>query len=337
MADSIVFSVIIPTFNRKHSLLECLRSLARQTYSKEKFEVIVVDDGSTDGTPAALMDFKNESSMQLVLPAQDHSGPCAARNFAAEAARGEILAFTDDDLSVEPQWLEHAADHLADPSVTGIEGATILAGSLSSIRLLDAKGHVGFMTCNLFLRKKVFVGAGGFDTAYFDKRRSLYFREDADLGFRLLKQGCVIQYVVDVVAVHVPIFQSIGSIFKHARRYYFDALLYRNHPLLYRRLIELKSLGPIRIHRPFHYLCMANIFSMVLMIILGVEKMSLAFCSSGLLYAVSLLAIAIRYERKTLLSLRGVMHILVFVTLPVYYWYWLLRGCFRFRRFGLIV
>ena len=97
-----VVSVIIPTYNRKDSLLRTLDSLSHQTYPVERFEVIVVDDGSSDGT---------EQIVQIIFPfdlryfKQANAGDAHARNRGAQEARGDILQFLDDDIIVEDGFL----------------------------------------------------------------------------------------------------------------------------------------------------------------------------------------------------------------------------------------
>lgn len=85
------FTVIVPTFNRLDLLKETISSIKKQTYNN--FEVIVVDDGSTDGTPAWLVE--NEPHVRLIQ--QTHRGPGAARNLGARSAMGSYLAFLDSD------------------------------------------------------------------------------------------------------------------------------------------------------------------------------------------------------------------------------------------------
>jgi glycosyltransferase involved in cell wall biosynthesis len=97
-------SVIIPTFNRKDLLRETLNSLAQQTHPSDQFEVIVVDDGSTDGTVAITAD---AFPFMLRYFWQSNQGDAAARNLGAQQSQADILVFLDDDILVESGYLTH--------------------------------------------------------------------------------------------------------------------------------------------------------------------------------------------------------------------------------------
>ncbi|MGF1538553.1 MAG: glycosyltransferase [Elainellaceae cyanobacterium] len=100
------FSVIIPTYNRPQQLTACLRALVQQTYPKERFEVIVVNDGGTPLTPV-IEPFRERLGIALIE--QANAGPAQARNRGATVARGNILAFTDDDCCPRADWLRQLA------------------------------------------------------------------------------------------------------------------------------------------------------------------------------------------------------------------------------------
>jgi glycosyltransferase involved in cell wall biosynthesis len=93
-------TIAIPTFNRAALLRECLRSLAMQDYPRDRFEIIVVDDGSTDSTAAVV-----RSSEDVHYLRQSHAWLNVARNSAVREARGEVIAFLDDDVLVPSSWL----------------------------------------------------------------------------------------------------------------------------------------------------------------------------------------------------------------------------------------
>ncbi|MBI2467114.1 MAG: glycosyltransferase family 2 protein [Candidatus Rokubacteria bacterium] len=97
VAASPLASVVIPAYDAEATLPACLAALARQSLAPERFEVIVVDDGSTDATAQVA----ERAGVRVVrLPA--NAGPAAARNRGAQAARGEVLVFTDADCEPTP-------------------------------------------------------------------------------------------------------------------------------------------------------------------------------------------------------------------------------------------
>jgi len=101
------FSIIIPTFNRPLPLTRCLQSLAFLDYPRDRFEVIVVDDGSESPTEAIVSSFSHRLDITLIT--QPRSGPAIARNNGAAHASGKFLAFTDDDCTPAPEWLKTLA------------------------------------------------------------------------------------------------------------------------------------------------------------------------------------------------------------------------------------
>lgn len=94
-------SVIIPTYNEKASLEDCIESLGRQTLSD--FEIIVIDDGSTDGTLAILKSLK-KSLPDFSYAKQNHKGAGAARNYGVSLAKGTILVFVDADMTFDKDF-----------------------------------------------------------------------------------------------------------------------------------------------------------------------------------------------------------------------------------------
>ena len=110
-------SIIIPTFNSSKELTKCLESFKTQTLSNENFEIIVVDDGSNDGTK------DNVAQYPVRYIYQQNRGPAAARNNGANQAQGEIILFTDADCDPKPNWIEEMIKPLDNPQVIGVKGA----------------------------------------------------------------------------------------------------------------------------------------------------------------------------------------------------------------------
>lgn len=108
-------SVIIPTYNEEQVIGECLESLIKQAY--KDLEVIVVDDGSTDGTIKSIKRIKSTKGIKsLEVLEQDHKGPGAARNFGAKHANGKILVFVDSDMTFDQDFIKN----LVDPIINGL-------------------------------------------------------------------------------------------------------------------------------------------------------------------------------------------------------------------------
>src|SRR5579871_3087260 len=96
-------SVVIPTYNRKESLRRTLDGLARQTYPFSEFEVVVVSDGSTDGTAEMLAQYMQTAPYALCAITQANGGPSRARNRGIREARYDVIVFLDDDVEPVPE------------------------------------------------------------------------------------------------------------------------------------------------------------------------------------------------------------------------------------------
>jgi glycosyltransferase involved in cell wall biosynthesis len=176
-------SIIIPAYNAEHTLEECLQACLAQTYPD--FEVIVVDDGSTDSTPDIA---KSIDGIQYVH--QENGGPAKARNTGARHAKGEIIAYTDSDCIPEPDWIEQLVA-LFEEGVTAVGGTYGIANPDSRLaqfiheeiayRHKKFEKEVDFLgSFNVAYRKKDFDELGGFD-----ERFKIASGEDNDLAYRL--------------------------------------------------------------------------------------------------------------------------------------------------------
>ena len=121
-----VFSVIIPTYNRRDLLMQTLGAIFQQKgISRQDFEVIVVDNGSRDGTEEAIADFARHTEGTEIICAQlnKNYGADLARNVGVLQSRGRFFAFTDDDCLVPEDWLSEFKEELeGDPEIAGVGG-----------------------------------------------------------------------------------------------------------------------------------------------------------------------------------------------------------------------
>jgi len=187
---SLDVSVVIPTYNRRAELLACLDRLAAQTLPQGRFEVVVVSDGSTDGTAEAAREQGQALGLDLSVLEGEHEGPGAARNLGVARARGSVIAFVDDDVRVDAGWLAAGLRPFGDSAVGGVEGRTDAELGPDSLYWFNVSNTAGgqYPTCNIFYRKSVFDEIGGFDT------RFTRAREDSDLAFRVLDAGHDIEF-----------------------------------------------------------------------------------------------------------------------------------------------
>ena len=261
MNSSPLVSVIIPTYNRKSWLLECLKTLREQTYTRAAYEIIVVDDGSTDGTSEVL-----SQSKDLTMLRQPNKGPAAARNKGLSIARGEIIAFTDDDCLLSKDWIEQGVKALEQRKLDGIEGLTTTDREKTSpLSVITYTYHGGgFMTCNCFYKKKALDAVGGFSAA-----RHMRFREDTDLAWRVMDAGFRLGFDERPRVFHrVVKLTALQYVRKHIRiqEPYWNAYLARHHSKRYRASSEMIG-GLVSTQTMYHYLFWAalalGIFSWV--------------------------------------------------------------------------
>ncbi|MDR4494032.1 MAG: glycosyltransferase family 2 protein [Nitrospirales bacterium] len=202
-------SIIIPTYNRPDQLFSCLQAINRLTYPSNRFEVIVIDDGSRTPLDRTIEHFSHR--MAITLISQRNSGPATARNRGAAEAKGEILAFTDDDCTPSTGWLQAIADAFRDAPDCGIGGKTInlltnnLYAETSQILLdylyeyynQDSQAPRFFASNNLAFSRNDFLTSGGFNPTY-----RVPAGEDRELCDRWTAQGRRLRFAPDAVVFH---------------------------------------------------------------------------------------------------------------------------------------
>ncbi|GAF88500.1 unnamed protein product, partial [marine sediment metagenome] len=202
------FSIVIATYNREAQLTTCLESLTHLQYPRDRFEVIVVNDGGAapDAGAASFADH-----MDLKLLHQRHAGSAAARNTGAAEARGEFLAFTDDDCTPDPHWLAALAHSLSTCPDLLIGGRTVnalphnvfstashlLVSYVYSYYNRDPHAARFFASNNISLSAERFRLIGGFDCTY-----TRAAAEDRELCDRWRYRGYTMVYIPDAVVCH---------------------------------------------------------------------------------------------------------------------------------------
>jgi len=237
----VFFSVVIPTYNRLPILSKGLKALERQQFTNAAvtgYEVVVVDDGSTDET-LAWLESRGAEFPHVRSLCQRHQGPAAARNLGVESAKGDTIVFIDSDLVVTENFLQAHADAL----LRGRE-------KLGSDRLF-AYGRV-VNTCNFedptsepykitdfsaayFATGNVAIARKWLDEAgLFDPRFQLYGWEDLELGVRLKQMGLKLIKCPAAVGYHwhppFALDQIPGMIDREIERGRMGVLFYQKHP-----------------------------------------------------------------------------------------------------------
>lgn len=246
------FSVVIPTYCRPQPMRRCLQSLREQHVEGFEFEVIVVDDGSPEGTYGFLDD--PETPVLLTRYRIDHSGPAAARNAGAEKASGEFLFFTDDDCFLPSGFLNKAHQEImATPNVaiTGrsrpSEPASLYA--CASQDILDFlhdrcdRGEMapGFIVTNNFvINRESFRAAGAFDESF-----SFAGGEDREFGTRLVRKGQSTRYAPELVLEHA----FVSGFFSYCAKHF----QYGRGAWIYRRYLAQNTGKSMRLERPRFY------------------------------------------------------------------------------------
>jgi GT2 family glycosyltransferase len=204
-----LFTVVVPTHGRAHSLRRLLDALAAQTLPRQAWDVIVVDDGSPQDLAPVVAPLRGVLRFELIR--RERSGPAAARNAGAAAAQGRYLAFTDDDCTPAPGWLEALAraferlpQHmLGGSTINAVSGNPYSAVSQAVIAYLydyfNAEGGVRFLTSNnMAVPAGRFHAMGGFSEDWF----RLAAAEDRDLCERWQDAGNAIAFVPDAIVEH---------------------------------------------------------------------------------------------------------------------------------------
>jgi len=206
MSDPPYVSIIVPTYNRCTVIEACIDSLFALSYPRDRYEVIIVNDGSSDDTERVLSACEKKAPCAYKWFSQKNSGISSARNTGINNAIGEIICFTDDDCVVEKDWVTQLLGGFGKDSVGGVGGAVKAekqsnvydryaeeAGLLSQKKFKSMNYLVG---CNAAYRKSVLDEVGSFEVF-------LNACEDLDLAIKSQVMGYTLVYAPEAVVYHL--------------------------------------------------------------------------------------------------------------------------------------
>lgn len=319
----IAVSVVVPTRGRGELLQRCLAALTTQDLPGLRYEIVVVDD-SPFGTSRASVErwgdrLTGDWVRLLYVDNPGPRGPAAARNRGWRHARAPIIAFTDDDTVPSARWL--AAGLAAfDPTLHALRGRVSMPlppaptdDQLDASELATAE----FVTANCFCRKSVLELLGGFD-----ERFRLAWRADSDLHFSLLELDAHIGYAPEALVVHPLRPAPWGVSLPRTRKIFFDALLYKKHPQLYRQRIGA-------IARWDYYAIVAALLAAGAGVALGTAAAALAAGAMWLLLTARLCRARLRGTSKSPSHVSEM--IVTSALIPPTAVFWRLLGALRFR------
>lgn len=220
-----------------------MHAVLEQDLPRSRYEIIVVDDGRSPTTaPLIASVVCHYPGAQVSLRRGAGRGPAAARNRGWRAARGEVIAFIDDDAYPgDCRWLREGCRPFADAAVVGVCGAVRVPADTPPTdyqRNVKSLERGGFITCNAFYRRSVLAEVDGFD-----ERFTVPYREDSDLHFRVEATGGRLLTNPAAVVIHPAPAGPFAVSLRLQRNSMFNALIYKKHPRRYRE--ELQRFPPV--------------------------------------------------------------------------------------------
>jgi len=217
-------SVIVPVYNRSQLLAQCLASLCAQNYPRDSYEIIVIDDGSTDESAEVARAIGQIWNGELHIISQANGGPSSARNAGITASKADMVAFTDSDCTAAPDWLDSLvstynatqADGVGGPIINNLPHTWVAEYLLAThfFRHRERKGIVDYLvTANVIFKRASLVTIGGFTA------RKGVWGEDADLSFRLKQSGYSLALSPTGAVTHYGTPISLGGLITELYRY----------------------------------------------------------------------------------------------------------------------
>jgi len=198
-------SVIIPTFNRSANLSRCLDSLFNQTYPKDRYEIIIVNDGSRDNTENVLREYKKKAPCEFIGITQENQGIAIATNSGISKSKGDIICFTGDDCIPENNWITLLVNGFTDEKIGAVGGKVVSYQVKTQIQqfvedcgCLDQEKFVKkntMITGSAAYRRHILTDIQGLD----DHMNACI---DLDISIKTQLLGYTLKYVPDAIVYH---------------------------------------------------------------------------------------------------------------------------------------
>jgi len=232
LTQSPKFSIIVPAYNAAHTITTCIHALQSQINVPADYEIIIVDNGSTDNT----IDLARRSKVKVIH--QQQKGPASARNMGIHAAKGSILCFTDADCEPTPTWLsEITAPLIANPDIAGCKGAYSCRQPELIARFVqmdyedkyDTLQKYEFITFMDFYaasyRRQTLLDIGGFNEQF-----TAANSEDREVSYRLANSGHKMVFQRSALVYHIHTNNFKDYIIKKAKNGYWTVHAVRHFP-----------------------------------------------------------------------------------------------------------
>jgi glycosyltransferase involved in cell wall biosynthesis len=231
-------SVILPTYHRPDLLRRAVASILSQELDDGDLELVVAVSDALSAEDLATARSLAAADARVVVAVARRLGPAAARNAAMEVARGEVLAFIDDDCEARPGWLRSGLARARDCDV--VQGTTIPAGpapTFFNYTINIAQLSWRWETCNLFVRRSAADRTEGFDEEWNPrKRHGLHWGEDTEWGWRVVRAGATHAFEPDAVVAHAVFPRTFAQQMEYLRRARFMPLFVQRMPEVRRSL-----------------------------------------------------------------------------------------------------
>ncbi len=208
-----IISIVTPTYNRKDELIHLIESIQMQSLSSEYFEMIISDDGSTDGTAEKVKEWQKEISFKLLYISQKNLGPGAARNNGVNNSNGELIVFIDSDCEADIDWLKNIFNSYKNNEFDAFGGPDLAKKSFLPIQRAINFSMTSFLTTggirghnknmvakfyprshNMGVKRKIFDKVGGFG--------SLRHGQDIELSNRIINENTQVKLLENVIVYH---------------------------------------------------------------------------------------------------------------------------------------